>query len=217
MMVQTARGCQPSMPCHATGSNTFPQPMKGKLMITAPSHAPCRPSRQALHGYLYSKLATRWSTSDNTDPNEDITPASADRDTTPKRTMPLLHRIAVHEASHAVIRLYLGLGTITEITIDAPHGGYVASRTDEYDEQTENLLTAQLSVMLAGRAGEEVITKTAGANGDGETEGSDHELATKLPTKWKRPWGSVRGDRCSIAGARIGHSTSQSIPNSPRM
>lgn len=94
--------------------------------------------------------------------------------------MPFLHRLAVHEASHAVIHLYLGLGTITEITIDAPRGGYVVSRTDEFHEQTEELLTAHLSGLLAGRAGEEVITQTAGANVDGETHGSDHALATKL-------------------------------------
>lgn len=100
--------------------------------------------------------------------------------TGPKRTRHLIHRIAVHEASHAVIHLHLGLGTITEITIDAPYGGHVASRTDEFHEQTEKLFNAHLAIMLAGRAGEEVITEAVGANGDGKTQGSDHELATKL-------------------------------------
>jgi ATP-dependent Zn protease len=151
-------------------------------MTTAPSHAPSRPARQALHGYLYSKLAALPSAaSDDTDPGEGIPTTSADReDHRPKRSMPFRHRLAVHEASHAVIHLYLGFGTITEITIDDPRGGYVVSRTDEFHEQTEEFLTAHLSGMLAGRAGEEVITRTVGANVDAETHGSDHALATKL-------------------------------------
>lgn len=159
-------------------------------MPTVPSHAPSRPARQALYGYLYSKLASLpAAASADTDPGEGGTPASADRDHRPKRTRHLANRIAVHEASHAVIRLHLELGTITEITIDAPHGGYVASRTDEFHEQTETLLTAHLAIMLAGRAGEEVITQTVGANGDGETRGSDHELATKLAYKMETAMG----------------------------
>lgn len=183
MMAQAApASAQPSLPLSRDRIHHLqPQPRKGKLMNTVPSHAPSRPARQALHGYLYSRFASsRPSATESIDPDEGTLPESAGSDHRPKRTMHLLHRIAVHEASHAVLRLYLGLGTITEITIDAPHGGYVASRTDEFQEQTEELLTAYLAVMLAGRAGEEVITKTAGANGDGETEGSDHELATKL-------------------------------------
>jgi Peptidase family M41 len=158
------------------------KPRKENPMTTARSHAPSRPARQALHGYLYSKLASLPSAASDDIPETDegSTPASADQDHRPRRSMPFIHRLAVHEASHAAIYLYLGLGTITEITIDAPRGGYVASRTDEFHEQTEELLTAHLAGLLAGRAGEEVITQTVGANVDGETHGSDHALATKL-------------------------------------
>lgn len=148
--------------------------------MTMLSPAPSRSARPSINAQHYSKRASvPTEVSDPADP-DDTRPASADWEHTPKRTMPLLHRIAVHEASHAAVRLFLGLGTITKITIDAPHGGYVASRTDEFHEQTEEVLTAHLAVMLAGRAGEEVITGIVGANGDGETEGGDHELATKL-------------------------------------
>lgn len=149
--------------------------------MTTPSLVPSRFVHPAVHSRLYSKRVAVPSAAplDIADP-DDTRPAAADWEHTPKRTMPLLHRIAVHEASHAAVRLYLGLGTITRITIDAPHGGYVESRIDEFHEQTEEILTAHLSIMLAGRAGEEVITGIVGANGDGETEGGDHELATKL-------------------------------------
>lgn len=188
MTAQVARRrlhAEPVNPCRARGRIKSPsthQPRKENLMTTAPSHAPSRPARQALHGYLHSKLAALPSAaSGETDPSERTPTASADReDHRPKRSMPFLHRLAVHEASHAAIHLYLGLGTITEITIDDPRGGYVVSRTDEFHEQTEELLTAHLSGLLAGRAGEEVITQTVGANVDGETHGSDHALATKL-------------------------------------
>lgn len=98
----------------------------------------------------------------------------------PTRTPPVLGRLAIHEACHAAARLYLGLGTITEITIDAPHGGHVVARIDEIRDHTEEHLTAHLAVMLAGRAGEQEFIKTIGASGDGETGGSDIEQATRL-------------------------------------
>lgn len=119
----------------------------------------------------------------NSPPAEEGNLMTADPDDTdhrPKRSEALIKRIAVHEASHAAVRLYLELGTITEISIDAPHGGYVASRTDEFHDHTGEFLTAHLSLLLAGRAGEEEFIKSVGANNDGETTGSDHELATKL-------------------------------------
>jgi len=108
---------------------------------------------------------------------------TADVDVTdhrPKRSDALVRRIAIHEASHAVARLVFDLDTVTGISIDAFHGGYVVAQTDVYHENTLEFLSAHLALMLAGRAGEEEFLGSAGANNNGETVGSDHESATKL-------------------------------------
>ena len=98
----------------------------------------------------------------------------------PQRSESLIRRLAIHEASHALTRLCLALDTVTEITIEAPHGGYVNARTDVYPENTSEVLSAHLCLMLTGRAGEEVFLKSIGANNNGESVGSDIEVATKL-------------------------------------
>ncbi|PZN48508.1 MAG: hypothetical protein DIU65_16060 [Proteobacteria bacterium] len=98
----------------------------------------------------------------------------------PRRSDALVRRIAVHEASHAVARLVFDLDTVTGISIDAPHGGYVEARTGIYHENTLEFLSAHLALMLAGRASEQEFLDSVGANNNGETLGSDHEIATKL-------------------------------------
>jgi hypothetical protein len=94
------------------------------------------------------------------------------------RSMMLLNRMAVHEAGHAVARLYFRLGPIIEITIDAPDGGYTLGAVSQ-DEQTEELLTAILIANLAGRAAEEEIACSVMANSGG-SEQSDLAIVTKL-------------------------------------
>lgn len=94
------------------------------------------------------------------------------------RSMRLLHRIAVHEAGHAVARLHFHLGPIIEITIEAPDGGYMLGELGQ-DEQTEELLTTILIEHLAGRAAEEEILGSASSNSGG-TEGSDLARVTRL-------------------------------------
>lgn len=98
--------------------------------------------------------------------------------TKPPRSMRLLHRMAVHEAGHAVARLHFGFGPIIEITIDAPDGGYTLGELGQ-DEQTEELLTTILIENLAGRAAEEEILGSATQNSGG-SERSDLALATRL-------------------------------------
>ena len=97
----------------------------------------------------------------------------------PERSELLRRRIAVHEAGHAVSRILLGLGTITELTIDAPGGGYITGSLGLQDEETEELLTAVLVSTLAGRAAEEVILNSVSANCGG-ADRSDLALATAL-------------------------------------
>ena len=94
------------------------------------------------------------------------------------RSMMLRYRMAVHEAGHAVTRLYFRLGPIIEITIDAQDGGYTLGTVSQ-DEQTEELLTAILIANLAGRAAEEEIVCSVTANSGG-TERSDLAIANKL-------------------------------------
>lgn len=98
--------------------------------------------------------------------------------TKPPRSMRLLHRMAVHEAGHAVARLHFHLGPIIEITIDAPDGGYTLGELGQ-DEQTEELLTTILIENLSGRAAEEEILGSATQNSGG-SERSDLALATRL-------------------------------------
>lgn len=94
------------------------------------------------------------------------------------RSMALRTRMAIHEAGHAVARLLLGFGPISEMSIEATKGGYVAGSVGQ-DEMTESWLTSVLIQTLAGRAAEEIILGTVSANSGG-TDYSDLASATKL-------------------------------------
>lgn len=94
------------------------------------------------------------------------------------RSAMLCRRMAVHEAGHAIARLYFRLGPIIEITIDAPEGGYTLGLVSQ-DEHTEKLFTAFLVSYLAGRAAEEVIMGSVTASSGG-SERSDLAIATDL-------------------------------------
>jgi cell division protease FtsH len=106
------------------------------------------------------------------------------------RSLELEHRMAVHEAGHAVARLHLDIGTIVKITIEAPEGGYVAGTMPGPGEQTEEMLTGVLIAGLAGRAAEEVIVGTVVA-GSG-SEGSDLATATALACEMETTMGFSR-------------------------
>jgi len=98
---------------------------------------------------------------------------------TPRRSVAFQFRAAVHEAGHAVTRLYLGLGVLERITIDGTEGGGVSWRIDELDDQTEELLTAAMVTALAGRAAEEEIIGSI-AIGAGGPPYSDLAFATDI-------------------------------------
>ncbi len=97
----------------------------------------------------------------------------------PKRSVELLLRMAIHEAGHAVARLYLGLGVIEQITLDVPEGGGITWRIERHDDSTEERLTAELVATLAGRAAEEVVLGNVAAHCGGQPY-SDLALATDL-------------------------------------
>lgn len=97
----------------------------------------------------------------------------------PAKSPELLLRMAIHEAGHAVTRLYLGLGVIESITLDAPEGGNVMWRIERHDDPTEERLTAEMAAILAGRAAEEVVLGNTAAHCGGKPH-SDLALATDL-------------------------------------
>lgn len=97
----------------------------------------------------------------------------------PRRSVAFQFRAAVHEAGHAIARLYLGLGVLEKITIDGDQGGGVSWRIDELDDQTEELLTAAIVSALAGRAAEEEIVGSV-AVGSGGAAHSDLAYATDI-------------------------------------
>lgn len=104
---------------------------------------------------------------------------SDDEQKLPRRSVAFQFRAAVHEAGHAIARLYLGLGVLEKITIDGDQGGGVSWRIDVLDDQTEELLTAAIVSALAGRAAEEEIIGTV-AVGSGGAAHSDLAYATDI-------------------------------------
>jgi len=87
-------------------------------------------------------------------------------------------RIGHHEAAHAVAMLALGLGEPTSLSIGAS-GGLAQSELGERQSPTRAYLEQYLVVLLAGRAGEELVhgEATAGAGG---SEASDLARATHI-------------------------------------
>jgi cell division protease FtsH len=135
----------------------------------------------ALHGFLHCKLTQLDGLVPGDGSNhEGVVHGDHQDGGSLKRSRHLVFRMAIHEASHAVIRLYLGLGNITKITIEAPQGAYVAWEETELQEQTEEFFTAVLVATLAGRAGEREIIGTVGASGGGDGQTSDQAVATQV-------------------------------------
>lgn len=97
----------------------------------------------------------------------------------PERSQALRWRMAIHEAGHAVLRLVLGFGCITSISIDGPVGGYTEGKTPTTDPETEIFFDNMLVVTLAGRVAEEELLGSVSA-GSGGAPGSDLGKATEL-------------------------------------
>jgi len=97
----------------------------------------------------------------------------------PERSDALRWRMAVHEAGHAVARLFFNLGTVDTISIDGPNGGYIESRTPGEREETQEFFRALIAITLAGRAAEQELLGSA-AGGSGGNQESDLAKATGL-------------------------------------
>ncbi|GAA2857822.1 cell division protease FtsH [Aminobacter niigataensis] len=86
-------------------------------------------------------------------------------------------RSAIRQAAHAVIRLYLEIGKIRQISM-APPGGSIVWEHDEPRDHTEEYLLAMLSVTLSGRAAEEAIIGNVAA--EIGVPASDLRIATEM-------------------------------------
>jgi ATP-dependent Zn protease len=113
--------------------------------------------------------------------------ASADLEAMFAASRPLLspekrRRLAVHEAGHVLMRILLGVGELTLVTIDGAGGdAFTEAIMDDSDMETLERCEAYLQVLMAGRAAEQVVYGSALA-GSGGTIHSDLARATKLAT-----------------------------------
>lgn len=92
-------------------------------------------------------------------------------------TPELRWRVAVHEAGHVIVHRALGYGEPLSVHIDEKGGRMVANLTNRV--LTESELMNQITLLLAGRAAEEVVFGNVSA-GSGMSERSDMALATEL-------------------------------------
>lgn len=90
------------------------------------------------------------------------------------RSSQLVRRIAVHEASHAVVSHLVGVPVegVTIIGRNAGEGGRMTSSASQADAMSRQDIENIASILLAGRAGEQVIlgNVSAGAGGDDRSD-----------------------------------------------
>ncbi|MGX9988531.1 ATP-dependent Zn protease [Rhizobium sp. Z1P35] len=86
-------------------------------------------------------------------------------------------RFAIHEAGHAIVHHALRLGSIKGLTIDTKDGGHNAVSFATGAPDTAEWYERLLAMLLAGRAAELIVLKSASA-GSGGAEHSDLARAT---------------------------------------
>lgn len=98
------------------------------------------------------------------------------------RPLNLVRRVAIHEASHAVVSHLLNPGSVTGITIinaDPSEGGRTMMTFDFGDAMGRDEVENRVAIWLSGRGGEQVMlgSVSGGAGGGGD---SDLARATQL-------------------------------------
>lgn len=91
-------------------------------------------------------------------------------------------RIAVHEASHAVVSHRLKPGSVTNITTigrDASTGGHTSMDLIVDDVAVRRDIEIAVTICLAGRCGEEILLQSI-SSGSGGGHGSDLQRATAM-------------------------------------
>ncbi|MFN7091285.1 MAG: ATP-dependent Zn protease, partial [Allorhizobium sp.] len=106
--------------------------------------------------------------------------------------LPLSHdvrwRLAIHESGHAVVHHALRLGSVKGLTIDAKDGGHNAITFSDGSPDTVEWYERLLALLMAGRAAELIVLKTASA-GSGGAEHSDLARATRIATSMEQTLG----------------------------
>lgn len=91
-------------------------------------------------------------------------------------------RVAVHEAGHVLLRILLGVGSLSLVTIDGVGGEiFTEAIVNEDDMETLERCEAYLQVQMAGRAAEQVVYGSTLA-GSGGSSRSDLAKATQIAT-----------------------------------
>ncbi|MBB3592395.1 cell division protease FtsH [Rhizobium sp. BK529] len=88
-------------------------------------------------------------------------------------------RLAIHESGHAVVHHALRLGAVLGLTIDARDGGQNTITFGNGGPDTVEWYERLLALLMAGRAAELIVLKTASA-GSGGAEHSDLARATRI-------------------------------------
>lgn len=91
-------------------------------------------------------------------------------------------RVAVHEAGHLLLRVLLGVGEVTLVTIEAVGGdAFTESIATDGIIETPQACEDYLAVIMGGRAAEQVVYGSALAGSGGSSQ-SDLAQATRLTT-----------------------------------
>jgi len=98
------------------------------------------------------------------------------------------HRIAYHEAGHAIVQLALGIAEPTALSIGGT-GGLTESESGEMRADTREHLEKFLVVLLGGRAAEQLTFAEVTAGAGGADEASDLSRATRLATRMETDFG----------------------------
>ena len=102
--------------------------------------------------------------------------------TRPPMSPEMRRRVAVHEAGHALVRILLGIGEITLITVEAAGGEAFTDPLATNDiMETAEACQDYIVALMAGRAAEQVVFGSALA-GSGGAIRSDLAQATRLAT-----------------------------------
>ena len=102
--------------------------------------------------------------------------------TRPPMSPEMRRRVAVHEAGHALVRILLGIGEITLITVEAAGGEAFTELLATNDiMETAEACQDYIVALMAGRAAEQVVFGSALA-GSGGAIRSDLAQATRLAT-----------------------------------
>jgi cell division protease FtsH len=106
-----------------------------------------------------------------------------------------MHRIAIHEAGHAVVEHILGLPLPDMVRVTARGGAYLGKMPFA---ATKKVVCDQIAVTLAGRAAEAILLGSVSNGAE-----SDLEQATELAFKARYSWGLYANNLLSLSPVKL--------------